>query len=110
MGEEEKLALEEISAPAPPSEGEEDGLDTTLEEIQLEGEARTAEPTALELEEMCSKEPQGETKAKVKGRKSKTKEKGKKEEKNKESLVPKEVNQEAKSQASADGKEETQQK
>ena len=30
------------------------------------GEARTAEPTALELEEMCSKEPQGETKAKVK--------------------------------------------
>ena len=67
------LSLDETSAP--PSE-EEEGLDTTCEEaeIQLEGEARTAEPPALELEEICSKEPlgpgEGETKAKAKNRKS----------------------------------------
>ena len=64
------LSLNETSAP--PSEEEDEGLDTTTEEneIQLEGEARTADPAVLELEESCSKEALGESKAKVKRRKS----------------------------------------
>ena len=64
------ISLDETSAP--PSEDGEGGLDTTGEEIeiQLEGEAWTGEPPALELEEYCSKEPQGESKAKAKARKS----------------------------------------